>query len=392
MDITSAPLSGDATGYSSIVRRGSTQKTNARHAAQDLRCQIGDAPLALLVVFLAPEFRSETMARWLEAAFPDTIIVGCTTAGEITPEGLGDNNIVAVGFPTSHFVAASGVIHETPPEGTPSVPDTVLDLLAQVATEQPNWKHQFAFLFGDGLARNEDLIVSQIHPALGATRLFGGSAGDTLDFRETFVLWQGRFHSRLSILNVIRTRCRAEVFRFDHFAPSDIRLVVTAADPEQRLVTEINAEPAAREYARIIGKDPGQLTPFVFASNPMLVRAGGEYHVRAIQRVEDDGALRFFSAIDVGLVLTVANAENILTHTRRKFQELSADGKPDVVIGCECVLRKLEVEATQVKGPMSELMRENNVVGFNTFGEQYQMLHVNQTFTGVAIFAEDEAE
>ena len=28
---------------------------------------------------------------------------------------------------------------------------------------------------------------------------------------------------------------------------------------------------------------------------------------------------------------------------------------------------------------------DNNVVGFGTFGEQFQAMHVNQTFTGVAI-------
>ena len=34
---------------------------------------------------------------------------------------------------------------------------------------------------------------------------------------------------------------------------------------------------------------------------------------------------------------------------------------------------------------MSELYRRNNVVGFNTYGEQYRSMHVNQTLTGVAI-------
>ena len=27
----------------------------------------------------------------------------------------------------------------------------------------------------------------------------------------------------------------------------------------------------------------------------------------------------------------------------------------------------------------------NNVIGFSTFGEQFQAMHVNQTFTGAAI-------
>ena len=50
-------------------------------------------------------------------------------------------------------------------------------------------------------------------------------------------------------------------------------MVVTEADPERRLVREINAEPAAREYARLVGKDPDQLSPFTFAAHPVVVRS-----------------------------------------------------------------------------------------------------------------------
>jgi hypothetical protein len=35
---------------------------------------------------------------------------------------------------------------------------------------------------------------------------------------------------------------------------------------------------------------------------------------------------------------------------------------------------------------MSATLRRHRVVGFNSYGEQFNMLHVNQTFTGVAIY------
>jgi hypothetical protein len=34
-------------------------------------------------------------------------------------------------------------------------------------------------------------------------------------------------------------------------------------------------------------------------------------------------------------------------------------------------------------------MANNRVVGFSTYGEQINSMHVNQTMTGVAIFAPD---
>ena len=35
---------------------------------------------------------------------------------------------------------------------------------------------------------------------------------------------------------------------------------------------------------------------------------------------------------------------------------------------------------------MSKMLARHHVLGFNTYGEQFNMLHVNQTFTGVAIY------
>ena len=45
------------------------------------------------------------------------------------------------------------------------------------------------------------------------------------------------------------------MFKTEHFVSSDKKLVVTQADPERRIVTEINGAPAAREYARVVGLD-----------------------------------------------------------------------------------------------------------------------------------------
>ena len=235
----------------------------------------------------------------------------------------------------------------------------------------------------------EDVLVSAFGPALGATPLFGGSAGDALQFRRTFVLANGAFHANAALLALIRTDCPVRVFRFDHFRPTERRMVVTEADPERRLVREINAEPAAREYARMVGKDPDQLSPFIFAANPVVVRVGGEHHVRSIQQVEEDGDLRFFSAIDEGLVLTVAESRDLAAHLEEALASL---GAPDAVIGCDCILRRLEVEQTQAQRRVSAIFRRHGVVGFNTYGEQFNMLHVNQTFTGVAIYPPAPAE
>ena len=69
-------------------------------------------------------------------------------------------------------------------------------------------------------------------------------------------------------------------------------------DDEQRTVHELNAEPAAREYAMAVGLDPERLSPMSFAAYPLAVKVGGEYFCRSIRRMNPDGSLSFFCAID----------------------------------------------------------------------------------------------
>ena len=53
------------------------------------------------------------------------------------------------------------------------------------------------------------------------------------------------------------------------------------------------------------------------------------------------------------------------------------------------ILRRLEAEQTQQTQGVSAVLARNRVVGFSTYGEQVNGMHVNQTMTGVAIFAPD---
>jgi len=85
-------------------------------------------------------------------------------------------------------------------------------------------------------------------------------------------------------------------------------------------------------------------------------------------------------------VLTAARSRNPVAATREVFSQAESEiGDVAVYIGFECILRRLDAEQHQFAREMSELYRQNHVVGFHTYGEQYGSMHVNQTLTGVAI-------
>ena len=232
----------------------------------------------------------------------------------------------------------------------------------------------------------EDQVAAACADALGPVPLFGGSAGDGTRFLQTAVALDGKVHTDAAILTYLRTRCRVKVFTTNHLTPTDARMVVTSADPSRRIVREINAEPAAREYARLLGKDPEQLDTFTFAAHPVAVRFGGRHQVRAIQQVSETGELVFFSAIEEGLVLSLAEPRAMAEHLDEALSELSAEGPPEAILACDCILRRLEAQEKQQTREVSRVLERHGVVGFSTYGEQYGGMHVNQTMTGVAIY------
>ncbi|MDX2423515.1 MAG: FIST C-terminal domain-containing protein, partial [Amphritea sp.] len=182
------------------------------------------------------------------------------------------------------------------------------------------------------------------------------------------------------------TSCEFQVFSGHHMESRDSKLVVTEADSEQRRVLELNAEPAAIEYARVVGVPLEQLNHEVFALNPIAVRIGTEYFVRSIQSVNDDLSLTFYCAVENGIVLTLMQPGELMSTLDQQLTEKENRlGEHIVTLGCDCFLRRLEAQIRGQSEPISELLRRHRVVGFNTYGEQIDGMHVNQTFTGVAI-------
>jgi hypothetical protein len=162
--------------------------------------------------------------------------------------------------------------------------------------------------------------------------------------------------------------------------------VITESDCATRTVQEINGGPAAEEYAKALGLEVKELTSQVFAAHPVMLKIGGEYYVRSIQKANPDGSLTFYCAIDTGLVLTVAKGKALLENLHARVDSLRREVHGlKLVLGCDCILRRLEL---QQKGLLSEALKVlsgADFIGFSTYGENYNGIHVNQTLTGLAL-------
>lgn len=351
--------------------------------------------LELVLFFCSSDYDLDLLAGELNRLFAGIRVVGCTTAGEIGPAGYREHSLSGAGFAAAAGKAVSGLLPQLQHFETEQGQTLTRDLLRQLESIEPPGAptHTFAFLMIDGLSIREEPVVHILQSELRGIPLCGGSAGDDLHFTGTRIFHGGAFHRDAAALVLFSTPLPFRIFKTQHFASENERLVVTEADAAHRLVKEINGLPAAAEYARILGILPEQLDAEHFSATPVVVLIDGTDYVRSIQKANPDGSLNFYCAIEEGVILRVARSGDILANLAAAFAGIRAEiGPPLLTLGCDCILRKQEITLKHLQEEVGAELIRNNTVGFNTYGEQYGGVHINQTLTGIAIGAPKREE
>lgn len=363
------------------ARRAGSTHASPEEAVREVREQLGPGPFRLVLTFVSSLYDREAVARALSRQLAGAdAVAGCTTAGEIGPDGYTEHGIAAVAFEGD---VEAALIWLDLGDGFAASIERVAGC-ADAFEQRPG--ATFGLVWTDGLTFAEERIMPALYRAVGAVPLVGGSAGDDLRWRNTFVYADGEFRERSALVVLVRTTVPFEPLKIQHHLPSACRLVVTQATPAQRLVSEIDGRVAADVYAEALGVPRGALDEAVFAAHPLVLRVGDESFLRSVRHAEPDGSLRLYSGIEAGLVVHLGTSGDPLAAVDEGFRAVEARMGPlEVVIGCDCVLRRLELGAAGRLEAVGERLRRAGVVGFSTYGEQYGALHMNQTFTGVAI-------
>jgi hypothetical protein len=367
------------------IRRGTSTATDERVAVAEIRQRIHQDAPRLILFFCSPTYDLAKLAGELQTAFGETPVVGCTTAGQVGMDGYTTAGLSALSL--------AGEITAQPFLVELASMDQVVHRIAAAASAlrqtQPD-RHSFGLLLVDGLSRMEERLISLLYRQLPQVPVVGGSAGDDLMFKQTLVYAEGRFHPHAAVFTLFNTARSFRTFKFDHFVPTEHTLVVTSSDPDQRVVREINGEPAAQVYADLVGVPVERLNAPVFSQYPFLLEMGGEHYLRSIYSVNPDRSLTLLCAIEDGVILSLGRTVDPVAAARDAFRQVREEiGEPALVIGCDCILRRLEFESSGLLDTIGAILRRNQVFGFSTYGEQYDGLHMNQTFTGIAIANDD---
>ncbi|MGI2259041.1 nitric oxide-sensing protein NosP [Shewanella sp. GXUN23E] len=370
-----------------LVEVASSTQADAALAVAELAAALARADLECVLFFCSASYELPALAAQMERQFVGRKVVGCTTCGEITEHGYSRNSILALGFSKHAFTLESQrvALDNFSLNQAQSLVSGLVSRCNQRAIA-PVAGNSFVLTLIDGLSPKEELFLAILNAALGKIPHFGGSAGDDVNLGFTHVYCDGSFHSDSAVVVMINTLCPFEVFTTHHIQSLEQKLVVTLADSDKRRVYELNAEPAALVYAREAGLPLEQLQPEVYALHPLAVLIGADYYVRSIQKVNEDLSLDFYCAVDCGIVLTAMEPGDLLASVEAKLESLKTRlGEPELVLGCDCFLRELESDKRDLKASLNALFKRFRLVGFNTYGEQLNGVHMNQTLTGVMI-------
>jgi hypothetical protein len=364
----------------------STTAPDARQAVRAIRDQLGDATSSGVFLFVSSRYDLAALGPAIKDAFVGCgPVVGCTTAGEIGPHGFQKGGITALGLASPDLEIESHVIRQlqAPLESSAAI-GRALD--ASGKASRRNGKRRAAVLMVDGLSLSEERLTYALYRALGDIPIVGGSAGDDLAFQRTHVLHDGELISGAATVTVITTSLPLTTVKLQHYEASDRKLVVTSANLKTRTVFEIDGFPAAEAYAEHVGACVSDLAAGRAAAAPLVRAFHGEHYLRSVRSFNDDGSITFYCALEEGMVLSVGRRSDPIASLRKELDKARARvASPQVVIGFDCILRKLELERLGLCDEAGAVLTERRVVGFNTYGEQTNGLHVNQTFSGLVL-------
>ena len=195
---------------------------------RQLAAQIRQPASELSLAFFSDAYDRRDLARALRDQLPGPLI-GCTTAGQLSPLGFQLGGISGATLASEYFQAVPYLIHPLSALAEPGEGIAADGQDRLLAAKTP----AFGLLLVDGLSAKEEMLSACLYRALGDVPLIGGSAGDMLHFKETFVYHDGELLQDAAVFTLCLTSLPFSVFKHQHFSPTATRLVITEAEPER---------------------------------------------------------------------------------------------------------------------------------------------------------------
>jgi hypothetical protein len=357
-----------------------SSKATPKEVAAEISARIKECDPRLVIFFASAKYDPAQISAELSAAFSSCVVYGCSTAGELISGAMLKGSVVAMGFGSDIIedVAVEVIEEIRSRNDTPKAFAAFEKHFGQSLTELDIDKH-VGLILVDGLQGAEEKLMEKIGD-LTDIHFIGGSAGDDLAFKKTFVFAHGKSFTNAAILAVLKVKKGFSIIKTQSFCPMPKTLKATKVDEATRTVLEFNGKPALTAYAEALGvKEADAASQFM--SHPLgLLSAEGQPFVRSPQQIKDQ-AMVFYCNIKEGMELSLLSSTDIVGDTREAvLSTVKALGTVEGMINFHCILRTLELEQKNLTEAYGKVFSAIPTIGFSTYGEEY-IGHINQTST-----------
>src|SRR3989338_2225788 len=173
------------------IEQGPDSYAAGVNACQDALDQLGDKNPDLLVVFSSIKYDQQKMLEGVRSVAPDALVVGSSTAGEITTSGPAQKKSVAVMAIKSTEIKFYAGVGENSAKGAREAGRVV----AKDVKAKADALKAFV-MFPDVLVGNGADIVRGVLDELGEHFLVvGGASGDDFEFKKTYQYLNDKVYS-----------------------------------------------------------------------------------------------------------------------------------------------------------------------------------------------------
>lgn len=350
---------------------------------------------SLVLVFSSiKRFNESKLQNFLKSRYPTAQIVGCTTSGEISANGVFDDSIQITA------IEWEKVIQRVVQNKSAKMQDS-FETGANLATQLKTTTLRTVLLISDGLHVNGSELISGFQSILGDIPIIGGLAGDGGAFSKTLQL----FNDSISDSMVIAVGLYGDALvtasgALGGWKPYGPPRKVTKSI--KNVVYELDGKPALPLYKMYIGAAFSKDLPGSGLKFPLAVIEEGKRDVEKIRTLlaidERDNSLTFAGNIDEGETIRLCQTNHDkLVEGAGAAAHLVLDGlgkqktnQTGLALCVSCVGRKGVMAAQvvdEVKLVQQILGSQTHIAGFYSYGEiaprpntSDSVLH-NQTMT-----------
>jgi len=355
----------------------------AKKAVEEAKQKLDGREVNLAIVYSSSKYDYQEVVNAVREATNNAPLIGCSTGGEFTEDGVGMGNIGVALISSDDMEFFIGLA-----EGLKEDAERAInDLGSQLPTRVEGYPHLFGILLIDGLAGRGEEATLLASTVFDQVTFVGGAAGDDLQMKETYVFANDRVATNAACMCLIASKYPMYTSVQHGHIPLSEPLKVTKS--RENVVYEVDGRPAwdvwkekTAEDARGMGIDveeltePSEIGSFCVCYELGLATGGGQYKIRFPLSKNDDGSLNFACGIPEGATFRIMKSpKEKQIDAARKAAELAkrdaGDTKLAGILVFDCVVRAMilgddfPVAVEQFK----EVFRDVPLLGWETYGE-----------------------